>query len=32
MHKAWRKPKLKIDVLGTPTQEFVSGFELIVFF
>lgn len=32
MHKAWRKPKLKIDVLGTPTQEFFSAFESIVFF
>lgn len=29
MHKAWRKPKLKIDVLGTPTQEFFSAFESI---
>lgn len=27
MHKAWRKPKLKIDVLGTPTQDFFSAFE-----
>lgn len=32
MHKAWHKPKLKIDVLGTPTQEFLSAFESIVFF
>lgn len=29
MHKAWRKPKSKIDVLGTPTQEFFSAFESI---
>lgn len=31
MHKAWRKTKLKIDVLGTPTQDFFQHLNQLFF-
>lgn len=31
MHKAQRKPKLKIDGLGTPTQEFFQHLNQLFF-